>query len=108
MPPRCATVIANKATASVAVVMQNDIGNEASTTTIIAPASSGSSPYPFQVNVAAASSDFNHDSYVMLDQIRTVDIDERILETFGHLDTQTMTKIERAIELSLGLRTTDD
>lgn len=91
-----------------AIILQNDIGNEASATTIIAPASSGSSPYPFQVNVAASSSDFDHDSYVMLDQIRTVDIDERILESFGHLDRQTMTKIDRSIEISLGLHTTDD
>jgi mRNA interferase MazF len=91
-----------------AIVIQNDIGNEASATTIIAPTSSGSSPYPFQVNVTAATSDFETDSYVMLDQIRTVDIDERILETFGSLDTQTMTEVDRAIEISLGLRTTDD
>lgn len=91
-----------------AVVIQNDIGNEASPTTIIAPASSGSSPYPFQVNIAAATSGFKSDSYVMLDQIRTVDIDERILTIFGHLEPQTMTQIDRAIELSLGLRTTTE
>lgn len=86
-----------------AVVIQNDIGNEESATTIIAPATSGHSGYPFQVNVAATTSDFERDSVVMLDQIRTVDIAGRILEVFGSLDAGTMTEIDRAIAVSLGL-----
>jgi mRNA interferase MazF len=86
-----------------AVVIQNDIGNEESATTIIAPATSGHTGYPFQVNVAAESSDFEQDSVVMLDQIRTVDIEARVLEVLGSLDEQTMTHIDRAIQVSLGL-----
>ena len=86
-----------------AVVIQNDIGNEESATTIVAPATSGSTPYPFQVNVSAADSDFEQDSAVMLDQIRTVDIEQRVLDVFGSLDTPTMTRIDRAIDVSLGL-----
>jgi|AntDeeMetagen134_2_1112570.scaffolds.fasta_scaffold01609_5 mRNA interferase MazF len=86
-----------------AVVIQNDIGNEESATTIIAPTTSGQSGYPFQVSVPAATSDFERDSVVLLDQIRTVDIAARISDVFGSLDTRTMTEIDHAIAVSLGM-----
>jgi mRNA interferase MazF len=86
-----------------AVVIQNDIGNAESATTIIAPATSGQTGYPFQVNVTAEDSDFERDSVVMLDQIRTVDIAGRIEAVFGSLDAPTMSRIDRAIGVSLGV-----
>lgn len=87
-----------------AVVIQNDVGNQHSSTTIIAPISGGRSTYPFQVNLPATTTGLTNESYVMLDQIRTVDIDRRISQKVGHVnDPQKMTAIDDAIRVSLGL-----
>lgn len=87
-----------------AVVIQNDIGNRHSSTTIIAPISGGKSNYPFQVNLPASTHGLRTDSYVMLDQIRTVDIQSRITRQLGRIsDPGMMTDIDDAIRVSLGL-----
>lgn len=87
-----------------AVVIQNDTGNQYSATTIIAPISGGQSSYPFQVNLPASTPGLTKDSYVMLDQIRTVDIQERISRQLGQVsDPQKLHEIDDAIRLSLGL-----
>lgn len=85
------------------IIVQNNLGNKNAETTIVAPCSSGSSPYPFHVNVRASASDLKYDSYVLLDQLRTVDIDGRISARFGQLDSQTMTAVDQALKRSLGL-----
>ncbi|PSQ11121.1 growth inhibitor PemK [Halobacteriales archaeon QS_5_70_15] len=74
-----------------AVVIQNDVGNKHSVTTIIAPISGGHTNYPFK------------DSHVQLDQIRTVDIEERIVDKYGTVSPSQMEEIEDAIRISLGL-----
>lgn len=87
-----------------AVVIQNDTGNQYSATTIIAPISGGRSSYPFQVNLPTSTAGLSKDSYVMLDQIRTVDIQKRISKHLGQVgDTQKMSEIDDAIRISLGL-----
>ncbi|WP_276258981.1 type II toxin-antitoxin system PemK/MazF family toxin [Haloglomus litoreum] len=87
-----------------AVVIQNDTGNQYSATTIIAPISGGRSSYPFQVNLPASTPGLSKHSYVMLDQIRTVDIQKRIAQQLGQIrDSQKMTEIDDAIRVSLGL-----
>lgn len=85
-----------------AVVIQNDIGNQYSSTTIIAPISGGRSSYPFQVNLPAATAGLSKASHVMLDQIRTVDIQARISQQLGRInDPQKMHAIDEAIRVSL-------
>ena len=56
-----------------AVVIQNDVGNEHSVTTIVAPISGGRTNYPFHVNLPGSMDELDKDSHVQLDQIRTVD-----------------------------------
>ncbi|MFB6189208.1 MAG: type II toxin-antitoxin system PemK/MazF family toxin [Halapricum sp.] len=86
-----------------AVVVQNDVGNENSSTTIVAPATGTYQEYPFEVAVEASDSPFEKDSSVRLDQIRVVSIDERIHSVVGHLDEPTIAAIDDALKLSLAL-----
>lgn len=86
-----------------AVVVQNNIGNKNSSTTIVAPATGTYRGYPFEVLVEATKSPFEKDSSVRLDQIRVVSIEKRIHSVTGSLDTDTMEAIDEALKLSLEL-----
>lgn len=86
-----------------AVVVQNDVGNKNSSTTIVAPATGTYRGYPFEVLVEAAESPFEKDSSVRLDQIRVVSIEKRIHSVAGSLDSETMEAVDEALKLSLGL-----
>ncbi|EMA51710.1 type II toxin-antitoxin system PemK/MazF family toxin [Halococcus salifodinae] len=85
------------------VVVQNDVGNRNSHTTVVAPATTTHRGYPFEVLVNADESDFNEDSSVRLDQLRTVDISERIEFVAGRLPASVMREIDSALQLELDL-----
>ena len=86
-----------------AVVIENDVGYANSPTTIIAPISGGHTGYPFHVNLPGSTDELTKDSHVQLDQIRTVDIEERVLKRYGDVSPSQMDDIDEAIRLSLGL-----
>lgn len=86
-----------------AVVVQNDVGNRNSSTTLVAPATGTHRGYPFEVLVKTGESPFETDSPVRLDQIRVVSIEKRIHSVVGNLDETTMSEVDEALELSLGL-----
>jgi mRNA interferase MazF len=86
-----------------AVVVQNDVGNRNSSTTIVAPATGTHRGYPFEVLVEADGSPFEKDSSVRLDQVRVVSVEKRIHTVLGRLDADTMAAIDDALALSLGL-----
>jgi mRNA interferase MazF len=86
-----------------AVVVQNDIGNKNSGTTIVAPATGTYRGYPFEVLVEAPGSPFEKDSSIRLDQIRAISIEQRIHSVVGSLDSSTMLEVDEALKLSLGL-----
>lgn len=85
------------------VVVQNDVGNRNSHTTVVAPATTTHRGYPFEVLVTAAESDFTEDSSIRLDQIRSVDILERIQFVAGRLPASIMREIDSALKLELAL-----
>ena len=85
------------------IVVQNDVGNRNSNTTIVAPATRTHRGYPFEVSVEADGSPFEKDSSVRLDQVRVVSIENRIHSVVGRLDAETMAEIDEALKLSLGL-----
>lgn len=87
-----------------AVIIQNDAGNKNSQTTIIAPCSKDHSKYPFHVNLPGSMTELEMDSHVLLDQIRTVDIAERITKNYGEVSDSQMEDIDEAIRISLGLK----
>lgn len=86
-----------------AVVVQNDVGNRNSSTTIVVPATGTYRGYPFEVLVEAADSPFEKDSSVRLDQIRVISIEKRVHSVLGSFDAPTMTAIDDALRLSLAL-----
>lgn len=86
-----------------AVVVQNDIGNKNSRTTIVAPATGTYRGYPFEVFVEASGSPFEKDSSIRLDQIRVVSIDARIQSVVGRLEETVMAEVDEALTLSLAL-----
>jgi len=86
-----------------AVVIQNDIGNRNSSTTIVAPVTGTYREYPFEVFVAADGPPLEKDSSIRLDRIRTVSVPERIHSVVGSLDGPTMAEVDEALKLSLDL-----
>jgi mRNA interferase MazF len=86
------------------LVIQNDIGNQYSPTTIISAITSqiSKAKLPTHVEISAKSSGLEKDSVVLLEQIRTID-KSRLTEKVASLDDETMTKVGKAVEISLGL-----
>lgn len=88
------------------VVIQNDVGNQYSPTTIVAPFTTQYDPtdiYPFEVEVSAANTPLKQDSVANLSQIRTIDIDKRVQSNIGSVPSSKIPEINRAIRNSLGL-----
>lgn len=86
------------------LIIQNDIGNKYSTTTIIAPITSSimKQEYPTNVIIKKEESKLNKDSTILLNQIKTID-KSRITKKISLLDNFSMKKVDRAIRVSLGL-----
>ena len=87
-----------------ALILQNDIANRHSPVTIVAAITSQFEEplYPTEVVLRAGEGGATKDSVVLLNQIRTVD-KRRIVRRLGAINTETMRRIERAIQISLGL-----
>jgi len=87
------------------LVIQNDIGNEHSPTTIVAVLTSKiGKEYPFTVFVKKGEANLPKDSIVLLNQIRTISINDRIVQKIGSANFQTMEKVDNAIKISLALK----
>ena len=86
------------------LIIQNDIGNKFSTTTIIAPITSSimKQEYPTNVLLLKAESNLEKDSTILLNQIRTID-KQRIIKKISSLGGHIMYKVDLAIKISLGL-----
>ncbi len=87
-----------------AVVVQNDIGNEYSPVTIVAPITSKvfSREFPTNVRINGTESGIGRDSTILCNQIRTID-KTRIVKTLSKLDGITMHKLNCALRISLAL-----
>ncbi len=87
-----------------AVVIQNDVGNRAAPTTIVAALSSQVEEplYPFEVLVQPPDGGVAKRSVVLLNQIRTIDR-QRLIRRLGMLERKTVGRVDRALAISLGL-----
>ena len=86
-----------------ALVIQNDIGNEYSPTTIVAACSTAhEKAYPFIIRINKKDSGLPGDSSVNLSAIITID-KARLQSKAGRLPESKMTEVDRAIKISLGL-----
>lgn len=85
-----------------ALIIQNDVGNVSSETTIIAAITSRlyDVDYSFHVRIAAAESGLPQDSTVKLEQLRTIS-KARLLGRVGKLPADTMKRIDAALRYSL-------
>ena len=86
------------------LIIQNNIGNKYSPTTIIAAITSKikKAKLPTHVELSAAEFNLEKDSVILLEQLRTID-KRRLKEKIAHLDDEIMSEIARALMISLGL-----
>ena len=87
-----------------ALVIQNDIGNEYSPTTIVAPITTKifSKQFPTNVEIDKSNSPLKEKSTILLNQIRTID-KARIIKNYGKLSAKKQKDVNDAIMNSLGL-----
>ncbi len=86
-----------------ALIMQNDVGNSTSPTTIVAAITSRrKKSYPFHVEISASESGLPEDSTVLLEQIQTVP-QSRLIRKRGELDEHKMEEVNKALICSLGI-----
>lgn len=84
------------------VILQNEIGNQYSATTIVAPISGKHEKKNMPTHITVKCEGLCKPSVVLLEQIRTID-KCRLTNYIGTFDNETMKQIDRAFEISLGL-----
>lgn len=86
------------------VVIQNDVGNEAAPTVIVAPLTTKSftKHYPINVHIPQGIAGLKENSTILLSQIRTID-KIRLDRKIGHLPSSYLNQVNQAIRVSLGL-----
>ena len=86
------------------LILQNDIGNRYSPTTIVC-AITGKPKKPLPTHSAIAGvGRLSIESFALLEQIRTID-KQRLKERVCHLDTDTLKRVNYALKISLELIT---
>ncbi|WP_163540005.1 type II toxin-antitoxin system PemK/MazF family toxin [Gracilibacillus sp. YIM 98692] len=86
------------------LVLQNDIGNRFSPTVIVAAitAQIQKAKLPTHVEIDAKKYGFERNSVILLEQIRTID-KQRLTDKITQLDSNMMERIDKGLEISLGL-----
>jgi len=86
------------------LVVQNDIGNQYSPTTIVLAITSHISKgkLPTHIEVRADRTGLERDSVILGEQIRTID-KTRLKKKIGSLDEDDLQRVNLALEISLGL-----
>lgn len=87
-----------------ALIVQNDIANRHSPVTIVAAITSKFEEplYPTEVFIGAIEGSLSAPSVVLLNQVRSVD-GARLVKRLGIVKAETMTAVDRAIQISFGL-----
>ncbi len=86
------------------LVIQNDIGNQYSPTTIVLAITSqiNKAKLPTHVELKAEQYGLERDSVILAEQIRTID-KTRLKQRIAILDEEMMIYVDQALEVSLGL-----
>lgn len=86
------------------LIIQNDIGNTYSPTTIILAITSqiNKARLPTHVELSAHESGLRRDSVILAEQMRTID-KSRLRQKVAELKQPTMQRIENAVAVSIGL-----
>lgn len=85
------------------LILQNDVGNKYSPTTIIAAVTSSPAKQKLPTHVKLPQKGrIQKESIILLEQIRTID-KARLGEIVGRADAETMIAVDTAISVSLGI-----
>lgn len=86
------------------LVIQNNVGNQFSPTTIIAPLTTAklTRVYPTNVHLPRSTAVLKEESTILLSQIRTID-KARLGKKIGHLSDSFIEKVDEAAKVSLAL-----
>ena len=86
------------------LVVQNDVGNKYSPTTIVAAVTSriNKAKMPTHIAIDAQLYGLSKDSVILMEQVRTID-KRRLREKAGHLDEASMQRVNHALAISMGL-----
>lgn len=88
------------------VILQNDVGNQFSPTTIIAPMTTRRKSYvPMHVHLKERF--LYRNSTLLLEQIRTID-KQRLIRKIGRLSDTNMKKIENVLDTNFYIQGKDD
>lgn len=89
------------------LIVQNNVGNKYSPTVIAAAITSKTdkTSLPTHISLGAQSCGLQKDSIVLLEQVRTLD-KRRLREKMGAVDTNSMRRVDEALQISFGLGTT--
>ena len=85
-----------------ALVIQNDVGNEKASTTIVAAISSSLKIFPMNVKIEPPEGGLDSPSIVKTSQILTVD-KKKLERRIGQISKKKMEEVNEAIKLSLDL-----
>jgi mRNA interferase MazF len=86
-----------------ALIIQNDIGNQYASTTIVAAITTTIKKYPVTVLIAQGKGSLKESSMVNLAQVLTID-KSRLIKKLGQLWEDKMGEVHEAIKVSLGLK----
>lgn len=86
------------------LIVQNDVGNRYSPTVIIAAITSqiDKAKLPTHIELEKREFGLEKDSVILLEQLRTID-KKRLKEKVAFLGSKTMSKVNKALKISLGL-----
>ena len=85
------------------LIVQNDVGNRYSPTTIVAAITSKHDKSDIPTHVKVKVKGLSRASIILLEQIRTID-KSRVKEKVTVLDEAIMKKVDKALVISLGLQ----
>lgn len=87
------------------LIIQNDVGNQYSPTTIVAAITGQmcKAKLPTHVDLAGRENGLSKNSVVLVEQVRTID-KQRLKERICTLDKAVMEQVDQALEISMGLR----
>lgn len=88
------------------LIIQNDTGNRHSPTIICAAITSkmNKAKLPTHVELDSSRYEMVKDSVILLEQLRTID-KRRLKDKVCHLDSEILSKVDRALKISLELNT---
>ena len=84
------------------VILQNDVGNKYSPTTIVAPITSRLGKKQLPTHITFNGCGLPKDSVILMEQIRTID-KGRLKQRMGWVSSEVMEQIDQAMKISLGL-----